>query len=646
MKPKYPLIQIHSNDKDSPLASVEVLGIERIMRHLLPPNFFEGDDVLYRLHQQLPIICWSTIKKPPFVISFYLCCLYRKGSYAFFHDLLDAWLIPGKILDLPLQFAADFSLPELGSQKYTAGQLKLFIEEKSDLEIIQKNLPLIEKELRSGVPSDFKAKKILELKGVSSDKKTALIQDTLVKLIKRRPQDFDYDVLSEMQHFLVLCKAEFKKTRNFHLISRLIGVQYLFRKALLLSSEVYPNKRFINLKLMRIKTEEGIPALGFVVAISFLRENERLEAKHMLCAINKLVSGVSVVKGSWFFNQGHSDNVCTFYLEIKKEDREGFSLKEIDLLKEALAKEILAHIAQSMNPIFMPQNEESVLRNILTLSKQLKFVRDLPQAIMTYHHQTDKILEFSVIVLRILKPSMRSIATYFDLKESKLLFFLDRTKIVGTLRKKHPKEATLFRLQIDKAPFLRQDHSVDLYKARESVLSALRDVIGDFRDYNGGTISKESELFKKLCAHLGETAEQDAFLLENFFYSLTPPIMRSILPPDPIQDLFLMLLSAKKRGVHAEQNPILEIKEKNKYCILLISGVNNLLAKATLKSIHGLHIHPRQFAHCLVSVGDFQYLGLIYRNPDQQTFIRLRFIIEKMITEKTQNPEVEVINYL
>ena len=66
------------------------------------------------------------------------------------------------------------------------------------------------------------------------------------------------------------------------------------------------------------------------------------------------------------------------------------------------------------------------------------------------------------------------------------------------LRKKYPKEANIFQLQIDKDPFLRADHSLDLHQARQSIVEELEKVIGEVRDYNGGLISKQHALFALL----------------------------------------------------------------------------------------------------------------------------------------------------
>src|SRR6185503_990902 len=103
MKESYPHIQA-TFEKG---ASFYLAGVEKIIHHLLPPNFFIGENVSQKLEKQLPIICWSSIKEPPFKMSFFLCCHVRSGVFRFFYDMVTRWLIPGKRLHAPLQFAAD-----------------------------------------------------------------------------------------------------------------------------------------------------------------------------------------------------------------------------------------------------------------------------------------------------------------------------------------------------------------------------------------------------------------------------------------------------------------------------------------------------------------------------------------------------------
>lgn len=596
-------------------------AIQRILSHVIPPTVFLQEGGMAHFQRQLPIICWTPLSEPPFEISFFLCCRFRQGAFRFFNEMVSRWLIPGKKLNVIMLFAADFTMPDLSGQKYIGGEMLVRVESKEEYEALQRNLPIIESEIRLGIESHYQACRILEIKGLTSDEKTAFIQENIVTLIRHRPQDFDYDILSEMQHFLVICKESFKADRSYRHMSRIICVHYLFRKALKLSLETFPERRYISVKLIRGHLQGKRPVLGVALALSFIRDGELFEASHLLSGIQTIVPDAKLISGSFFRCQGKNDPICTLYLEIEKEG--GISLDEERELKEELPSELKNRFEKRINPIFMPQNEEMIMRNILTLSHQLKLVRDLPQVMIDFNQQTEEKLEFLVTVLRVAKQGHPSIAECFKNKPTFLEYLPNRTKGVGTLRKKYNKEATVFFLRIRKHRFLRKNHAVDLYKARKEVAFELTRIIGEFRDYNGGTISKESELFEKLKASLGEKAQEHAFLLENFFYSLTPPIMRSVLPLEPILKLFSMIL---EEGLAPDQPYTIRMQEESQYLYALITALDpHFHERLNLDAFEG------QIAACFVPQAEFYSFGLVLRNPSMSDSLKLRLTIEEVI---------------
>lgn len=623
MKSHYPRIAFDFENRFEPSKhSFCVEGLNRIMSHMLPPSFFEKEAAIASFNEQLPIVCWTALSEPPFNISFFLCCRFRPNAFRFFYEMISRWLIPGKRLNALLQFAVDFSMPDLSPQKFIGGEVMVRIDTGKELETLQKNLPIIESEIRLGVESYYQSCRILEIKGLTSDEKTALIQENIVSLIRHRPQDFDYDILSEMQHFLVLCKEGFKLERTYRHMSRIICVHYLFRRALKLSFDSFPDRRYISVKLVRAKLHDKRPVLGVAIGLSFIRDHELFESRHIFSGIQAIVPDAKMVVGSFFRNQGRSDPICTIYIEIEKE-RE-VTLEEERRLKEKLPSELKNRIEQRLNPIFMPQNEEMVMRNILTLSHQLKLVRDLPQVIIDFNQQLEDQLEFLVTVARVVKPNLPSIGACFESLPTFLEYIPERRKIVGALRKKYKKEASVFRLRIRKHPFLRTNHSVDLYKARNEVALELARLMGEFRDFNGGTISKETELFDKLKIQLGSKAVEHAFLLEDYFYSLTPPVMRSVLPVEPIKKMFLLIL---EESLNEGQPYTIRIEENLNYLYALITSVDPHFHEALqLQRFDG------EFSTCFVPQADCYSFGMIYRDPSSQDSLKLRLAIEEVIS--------------
>ncbi|HSX10907.1 MAG TPA: hypothetical protein VLF94_04240, partial [Chlamydiales bacterium] len=171
-------------------------------------------------------------------------------------------------------------------------------------------------------------------------------------------------------------------------------------------------------------------------------------------------------------------------------------------LKEKLPCEFLRQAENVVHPIFMPRNEEELIRNLIVLATQIKYVRDLPQVSIHYEKQTDVDLNFTVIIARLLKGNIEPLRKLLD--KSALKMDIDDVRIMGYLKQKYAKEAAIVRVTVDKKRFFRPDYSVDLLRARQKIVSQLNQCLGEFRDFNGGMILKQDESLGQLRQELGK----------------------------------------------------------------------------------------------------------------------------------------------
>jgi len=607
-----------SNNPSSLLYSGSIRGA---LQRILPNDFFfseikgEHEWQLFRqkFEALLPIVTWSEWNSETSNLSVFLLCRYRQNVGKFFYDMVSRWLLPGKHLNVSLFFTTNFQLPEINEELHTISEIVLCLDQEQDLEMIRHSLPIIEAEIRLGVVSYYHANRILEIKGLSADEKTSIIQERIAALVQRRPQDFDYDIFGQMQHFLVLCRPEFKAMRESQQMSRIIYIFYLFRKALRKKVEFFPHKRHLSLKLTisRVHLPLGQKrVLSIFVGMNFLKENEIFEQRHLIKAIQSFIPNALIIEDSYFVNESLDDKIQTVYIELEKEDGRDFSLEEIKKLREELPEDLKGRVEQLTRPIFMPRNEEEVMRNIVTLSQQLKYIRDIPQVIISFDEHTDTELSFTIILLRVLHPGTLPIKEIFHLCNPSLKFIPDRVKQVGMIRNKYPKEATVFRIRLAASLFLREDHSVDLYKARQGVIDELQLVLGDVRDFNGGMISKQNEVFLKLKQMLGNLGKQQEFILENFFHSIFPIEMRSVLNPHLIKTLFLMFVHLIEKEPHEKKRfEYVERKEEVVYLMLAIQEYS--VKQKILEMIDHLHLPSNQLVSTHLQIFDTTYLGYI-----------------------------------
>ena len=287
----------------------------------------------------------------------------------------------------------------------------------------------IETELRLGLTSEFHANRIMQFKGLSYDKKTSMIQEKIASLIQSRSKDFGRSIFTQMQQFLVNCSDEFKTQRDYHHISRIISVLYLMRKVLNQKNQSFADKRHIIIKFLKTKLyakDSARDVLGIIVGLNFLKEHEIFEKKHLIKAIQKFIPGIIDIENSYFIEKNSGDSIQTLYLEVEKSSKKSFAIEEIDKLKASLPMEISSNIERLMHRVFMPRNEEEIVRNILILTRQLRFINDIPQVIINFDEQTSNDLSFNVILLRIIKSSISSIDDLFKLQKNQGPFLLIR----------------------------------------------------------------------------------------------------------------------------------------------------------------------------------------------------------------------------
>ncbi|MCB1115717.1 MAG: hypothetical protein KDK71_04530 [Chlamydiia bacterium] len=422
-------------------------------------------------------------------------------------------------------------------------------------------------EFELGALSPYHAARILEMKVFSMDEKRELIQDRILKAIHRFPTLFDYDLFSEMQQFFLAQSDQYFRTRKVREIAQTLVSLYVVRKKIETLSEKKPKLRHVEVKLFRRHLslpfgEERV--LSVVVGMNALRQHEVFKRSHLIKAIQNILPEATFVSGSDYQEKEKSEGLHLLSLDIEKEG--GFTQEEVADLKRWLPRALKGKVEHLQRSLFMPRNEEEILKHVLTLGKELRFAKDAPQVILSFERQTDAKLIFTVILARLLLPKMPSLEEV--LLASPLRPTIDRIKQLGVLRKKYPKEAAVFKVELPLGSLLREDHSIDLYKARQAILSQLRAVFGPVRDYNGGMISKQNEAFRHLEKALGPVSQTHHYLLEQFFHSLYPLEKRSLLNPHLLKEFFLLLLEAlqsQKSFIEKEVHPHLFVVGESRY---------------------------------------------------------------------------------
>ena len=351
----------------------------------------------------------------------------------------------------------------------------------------------------------------------------------MVYLVKRFPHLFTSDLYNEMQHLMVMCCDGFKEQRTASHLGRLITSYSYFRSALQKAAALAPHRRHVFIKILPGNLmDPGAKSaprrvLGLLVAIHFSNEAEGIEKQHIYRALQQYLPGALLVAGSFLTDYRAAERSSLLYLEVETEDWELWSLQQLNMLRTHLSRDLQHHIQQPIHPVFNPRNEEEMMRNLLALAEQVKHPQDLPQLFLSYEEQSYTHLFFIVLIVRVHQEGKSTIQEQFASSRSFLDYLHEQNRALGKIRKKYVKDATIFRVRLEKNAFVRPDQSIDLTEVRQQVFVELERILGELRDYNGGMISKQTQILDDLRNLLEAERKVNPFFLTASFTPSPPP---------------------------------------------------------------------------------------------------------------------------
>lgn len=611
--------------------------------------------IFYSLSRSIPILTYEIVSEhqPGLALKVLCHANFTDGVGRYLTEMFTRWMIPGKRIK---------NIAGLGLNFYFSGfpqQIFYFTEElfefscKEELYQALRSMPQLLDETRINILAVYQARYLGSLKSISYEHRSRLIQqnisslfgetapygdrnaydrirDFLTKLSEEeklglikenmnylthtRPRDFDRDIFYEISSFTSKLQDLFTAVRDPRHISRILAIHYLFKKNLTQAIQEEPNERHVNIKLIKSQLSNGTPVIGILLGMNLLKETERFDRKHFLSAIQSCLPDLQEVPGSFLVDR-RDDKIKIFYLEMQKEEGTSFNTREVKSLRQELPLRLKKRIENIIHPIFMPRNEEEVLRMIVILSKQIKYLRDLPHLTIHYEKQTDTEITFLIVMVRVLKERDLPFKEMMQSSDPALQIMVDEIRSAGTLKKRFPKEAVVFRALLDKAPFFRKDFSLDLKRARKTVASELRVLLGEFRDFNGGMMHKQDEALEVLRKMIGEDASHHEILLENYFYSLRPGIMQTIHSPEILRSLFNLLLQVLNEDL-LEKAFSLKVQGEGKYFLAMIGAAAPTFKEEVMSAVAQLKIPSYDLTTTFLGVQECATLGYILRADD------------------------------
>lgn len=351
--------------------------------------------------------------------------------------------------------------------------------------------------------------------------------------------------------------------------------------------------------------------LGIVVAFNTQNQHAFLGREQIQEAIGHTVKGTVLVEESFYDGKKGDEEIQSYYFEIEKLNREPFKESEVKSIEEHFSFDLMDRVTLFSYPMFLPRNEEEVMRNMLQLSREIKFVKDLPHVIIQFRNQTHQKLIFDLILCKVRLDGDDTLADRLMSTSGEITFRFERNREMGGVRKKTIKDAYLFQVDVDIKSFLRRDLSVDLSRARQAILEKMKDFIGPLRDFNGGILSKEKELLVKTRYEILREKTLNEHLLENLFYSIQPYVIRTLVDPSLISEMYLLI----DQGGFEEND--LRYKEKKEGIVAVLRTHDHNRCLEYRAALEAEYQQAYDFGSLVYSNRDGYFLGLLFLSQDK-----------------------------
>lgn len=464
-----------------------------------------------------------------------------------------------------------------------------------------------------------------------------ILEEFLVKF----SQVVDGAIFKELDRIIINSDSIFINQRSASHFAKLAYSIYFVRRKFARNKTLFPFRDYFDVRVFSslLHFTFGSKSVLSILTHAHLRDKyEIFDEEQILFIIRKYMPDIQIVKDSVYIFHPSKGSVKTLYFEIHKKNGLSFTNEEVIQIKRLLKKEIKFSIEQLVPRVFMIRNEEEVLKNILTLSREIRFFSDLPQVMILFDEQTSQEVLFTVILVKLLKSGQPTVHECFSKMHAYVEYLPERSQIVRYLRNKHPLEANVFRIKLEKDPsLLRIDMSLNFYLARQKISQVLMEAIGDFRDYNGGIIIKQREALASFREAFRVLSLKEPDLLENFYYSLSPIEAQATLSLESLRIFFELFLEAREFNFNKPSDSFLKFESRNKQLFIAIHTPDETL-KAVIDPIVSPGKLSRKVVTLALPVQNTYFLGYLITEIDGKA----QHYLSQLVTQALKHWKIKV----
>lgn len=361
------------------------------------------------------------------------------------------------------------------------------------------------------------------------------------------------DLQRSLNKIVANTSHEFVFTRSVSHLKRLLLVQYFFQKKIeILIKQGSKEESHLLIKIFTIDSYKICVSAMFYSP----QEDEYFSLNQIRKELDLLIPGLETIAHSFFSWWDPVLSYRFYYFEIQKVRGKVLHSKELKRIANQLQKKIL--YLPSRPSVFLPYNAEEAYRQLLLLKKEISNVDDLPQASLHFRGQNHAYLEFFVYLVCPEKKAFVLENTARLPSEVRVVVHFQQTK-----KSNFPVESLVLSIQIPITSFL-ENNAINLIQARRAASRYLEDLMGSFRDYNGGLFEIQEKHFELFKNKLSEKIPNFSIFAEKLFYSIKPIESQLNISIEILENLFLLFSKVyeHKKEIEIVENNISIIKLK------------------------------------------------------------------------------------
>ncbi|MFZ0565682.1 MAG: ABC transporter substrate-binding protein, partial [Chlamydiales bacterium] len=355
----------------------------------------------------------------------------------------------------------------------------------------------------------------------------------IASAINRFPKLFDERLQKSWYQLLANSDSQFFKARSTKHLRKTLLLQFLLKKKIESALEKEPNQKHVFVKGFLISSN----SFAIAISISQLHSQEQIDYPLIFSHLGKIYPGLKEIANSFLTWKHPRLPYAFYYIEIQKLRGKSLCQSEIKQIQSLLQEKISHSPPSLIQPVFWPYNEEEAYRQLLFLKQEINSPSDYPQLSIHFHMQDSSSLEFLVYLARP-QTSSPQIPSYFTSSSLKMYSRLHAT-FPGV-----PKTEGYVLSFIIPADSFYEESMVHLLHARRRITRHIEELLGPFRDCNGGLFEKQQASFETLKSKLPDKLDAYLFLAEKLFYAIQPVESRFSISSSVFNSLLDTLVTA------------------------------------------------------------------------------------------------------